>query len=693
MYSEINKYLQENRKRKIIICGNRDKLEGDFAELQDIYDINYMDLELGSVEAEGYLSLEQAARMWIDYIMLVDQMVFKQEAFRQLLAFCNKHHVPLIDVKGRRIDLICNNAVEYVYPTKEEILGEIETHMYISFDIFDTLLVRKTLSPEDIWEIVEQKAQKKGYDISDFALKRAAAQEELGLTNPNIDDIYNNFCIKFQIPQKQADILKDLEVQTEHEMLVVRQDMVELFQKCLELKKKVFLVSDMYLPERIVKEILEEKGITGYDGIYISCDQKQLKLQGLLETYRTQQDGCQFLHIGDHTIYDGVCAALAGMDYCLVPSPLAMAEKTSLSNAAVKASSFSERLLLGLIISKVLNSPFKYGWKESRISIDTDYEYGYAFCAALIIKFVLWMAAILDAGHYEKVLFAARDGYILKQMYEIICDSDPANHLPGGIYFYTSRKAAVMTNINNEAYINMIIDISGDMPPENIMRERFGLRPDEIKEYDINVYGDSIHKYVWEHVDLIFKRADEAKRNYFRYMGNEGLEIGRKYAFIDFVSSGTTQKSLMRIAPFDLEGIYTGWNGSENKDEIPVNAIFDGAESCFMRYYKMVETFMTSQEPSLTCFDDIGKPVFSNQDRNAEELEYVNDMQAACIDLLQELLAVQKWREIDIREEFVDHVFAAKECAEIAAPDSVLNKLTLMDDWKQEKSLVEELYK
>ena len=143
-------------------------------------------------------------------------------------------------------------------------------------------------------------------------------------------------------------------------------------------------------------------------------------------------------------------------------------------------------------------------------------------------------------------------------------------------------------------------------------------------------------------------------------MGKAGLEIGRKYAFIDFVSSGTTQKSLMRIAPFALEGIYMGWNGSENKESINVTAMFDGGDSYFMRHYKMVETFMSSKEPSLTCFDDMGEPVFSKQDRSAEELTYVDSMQAACIDLLQELLAIQNCKEIDIREEFVDLIFAAE---------------------------------
>lgn len=692
MYNEIREYLCTHAKRSIVIYGKIDELRAHLADLADCYDIYYMDLEVKDTEKSGYLSLEQAAQMHIDYILLVKQMVFRQDLFQQLLSFCTQYKMPLIDIKGRRIDLICGNIEKYTYPAKESLLDEIQSHTCISFDIFDTLLMRKTLFPEDIWELTEHEAYKHGGDITDFPSKRRAAQEELGLSNPNIDDIYENFSRKYNIPKEKADIYKALEIQMEENQLVVRQDMLELYHKCIELGKRIFLISDMYLPGRIIESILRKNGIEGYEGIYISCEQKQLKIQGLLESYKVQQGENQFLHIGDHPIHDGVCAALAGIDYCLILNPITMAKRTALCSAILNADSFSERYVLGLIISKIMNSPFKKCWEEGRILATTEYEYGYAFCAALIVRFVLWLAANLKGSCYEKVLFAARDGYVLQQMYEIICNFNDEK-LPQPLYFYTSRKAAVMTSINNEAYINMIIQISEGMSPENIMKERFGLRPSEIKSYDVNVYEDSIHKYVWDHVDFILKRSDEARRNYFRYMGNEKLEIGKTYAFIDFVSSGTTQKSLMKIVPFDLKGFYMGWNGSEDKEVAHVNAMLDGESSYFMKHYKMVETFMTSQEPSLTCFDETGNPVFSKQDRTARELEYVKDMQAACIDLLQELLAVQNWQEIDIGEEFADHIFAAKECAEIAMQDSVLNGLTLMDDWKQEKNLVEELNK
>lgn len=62
------------------------------------------------------------------------------------------------------------------------------------------------------------------------------------------------------------------ELAVEREVLIPRKDMVEIFRACVAQGKKVFLVSDMYLTAQMLAPILEENGIAGYQGIYISCD-------------------------------------------------------------------------------------------------------------------------------------------------------------------------------------------------------------------------------------------------------------------------------------------------------------------------------------------------------------------------------------------------------------------------------------
>ena len=158
------------------------------------------------------------------------------------------------------------------------------------------------------------------------------------------------------------------------------------------------------------------------------------------------------------------------------------------------------------------------------LALQEEYDYGYGICAPLISKFAVWLYETIKKEAVDKILFAARDGYLMQTLYCMTREAYNDMSVPEGIYFYTSRKAAVMTGINNEAFINMIIDISNGMPPKKMMRERFGLESRDILSYQEEVYGNSIHKYVWAHAEAIFKRADLAKRNYFKYMGNIGLE-------------------------------------------------------------------------------------------------------------------------------------------------------------------------
>ena len=58
--------------------------------------------------------------------------------------------------------------------------------------------------------------------------------------------------------------------------------MVNIFDKAKLLGKHVILASDMYLPKKTIEEILEQCGISGYEKIYLSCEQKSDKKSGEL---------------------------------------------------------------------------------------------------------------------------------------------------------------------------------------------------------------------------------------------------------------------------------------------------------------------------------------------------------------------------------------------------------------------------
>lgn len=653
----------------------------------------FMDLDLGQngAEKEQLYSLEQAEQCGIDAFVIMRQMIANRGTFHKLMEYCEKHGADIYDENGRNLRKICGKALKMLPSDKALMLELVQQHECISFDIFDTLLTRKVLLPEDVFDITARRLGYAGIVIKNFKERRRRAQEKLGLTNPDIYEIYAEFRKMYKISEDVAKMCWQIELEVESEVLIPRAEMIEIYQKCLEMGKKVCLVSDMYIPADVLEPILEKNGIKGYDALYVSCDKKKLKLQGLLETYRKECSGESYLHVGDHYIHDGICAELAGIDYCLVESSIKMAQRTAFGQCIENAVTLEEHVILGMVIAKIMNSPFSQRATDNKINIESDYDYSYGFCAALISQFALWIYYQVKEEKYDDILFASRDGYLLQKMYKILLHMQPDGSMPTGKYFYTSRKASVMTGINNEAFINMIIDISPGMPPKKMMRERFGLSAAEILEYDEEKYGDSIHKYVWAHVNPIFKRAEEAKQNYYKYMGNIDLQIGKKYAFMDFVSSGTSQKSLKRIVPFELEGLYAGWNGSESMEELGGKALFTDRDTFFMKRFKVMETFLTSEEPSLSCFDEKGNPIFSYQDRTDAEQQYVREMQRACLDFLEELVHLIKPEENSICNELTDGIFAASEQANMNNQESILNHLRLMDDWRKKRNKIEEL--
>ena len=693
MKDSLKKKLSEENKKNVVIygaSGGRCKLsKGETASFR----LYYMDLESKAVYAgdERLDSFETAAKKNVDAFVVMCQMIACQHIFGQMLEYCRKYQASIYDENGRDIRLVCEEALQRSYVTRETLMEQIARHESISFDIFDTLLTRKVMLPEDVFELTARRLKENGIEVKDYKKRRIKAQSLLGLTNPDIDEIYGKYQKQFRVSGEIMAACRRMEVDVEQKVLIPRSEMVEIFKECLAMGKKVFLVSDMYLKKEQLTPVLEKYGIVGYEELYISCDRKQLKLQGLLETYRSEHPAESYLHIGDHLIHDGICAGLAGIDYCLIANSYKLAENLVYKEAIANAATLEEHLMLGLIIAKLFNNPFRGIEKSGRVEITSDYEYGYAFCAPLVGQFALWLYEEIKRGDYEEVLFASRDGYLMQKMYEMLVQRKSDGTMPKGKYFYTSRKAAVMTGINNEAFINMIIDISPGMPPRKMMRERFGLPAARILAYDKEKYGDSTHKYVWEHAQAIFERAEEAKLNYYKYMGKIDLRIGKTYAFMDFVSSGTSQKSLRRIAPFEIRGLYAGWNGTDDKQELGIKALFENEESYFIRHFKMMETFMTSDEPSLSYFDGQGNPVFAKQDRTEKELCYVKEMQRACMAFLEDFIQLVDAETANIHKGFTDQLFAACETAKVTDDESVLNNLRLMDDWRKKSNKIKEL--
>lgn len=685
--------LYHERKKNIVLFGTTEISCDILRSFPEYNIIGIIDTHSNKTRFEGVkiLSYDEAVLFRTEIIVLTKQLISERPLFSQLKKFCRANDIFFADIYGNNLTFITDNAEKKKQDaanlTKSQLLEMASGYDILSFDIFDTLLMRKTLMPEDVFTIIESKAAQRNINIVDFKAARVKAQLESGLYNPDIFEIYDSLQKNVCISDQQKQELLQLEIETEEEVLIPRVEMVSVLKWAKEKGKKIILVSDMYIPESILKNILKKNGIEEYDYIYISCDCKRLKLEGLFGNVVLDGNSHKsILHIGDNYINDGICAGMIGIDYCLICSAYELMARTPWKECLIELKGINDRSILGLCISHIFNNPFMVGESAGEFSFKEEKDFGYAVIGPIIISFLIWMLDKVANNGMEKILFASRDGYIVKKLYDYIVRKKELTDVPPSLYFYTSRKVAVISNMANEATINLLIDISRDVSPKEMIVNVFGI--DEkyaspCSEED----QESPHPYVWKHADKIFEKSEVTKKRYYRYMGNAGLQIGKKYAFLDFVSAGTCQKSLLRYVPFDIYGYYFAWNSEEDKNQYGIDSFYDKDDIYFMENYKIIEIFMTSYEPSVSDFDENGQPIFSEELRSGKELEVVKEMQDVIM---------------DYGKEFFDYLYVAGDQTNHKLPDAMFRSIDclikreysrchIIDDWKKKKLSMNEL--
>ena len=196
---------------------------------------------------------------------------------------------------------------------KKYILKKYNT---ISFDIFDTLIERDVDTPSDIFYIVGSYIL--GVKNADqFRNDRINAEKKARQLKTNgevnLNDIYLNLPKKYD---KCRDELFNTEIETEIRMCHAKKNMNLFYNEMVNNNKKIFLISDMYLSEKIIKSMLDKCNLHGYKKIYISNEYGINKVSGdlFLKVIDTENiDIKKHLHIGDSIRADLIGAYKAGI--------------------------------------------------------------------------------------------------------------------------------------------------------------------------------------------------------------------------------------------------------------------------------------------------------------------------------------------------------------------------------------------
>lgn len=243
--------------------------------------------------------------------------------------------------------------------TRDALIREIENHDIISFDIFDTLVMRKVYVNKDVFRIMAQRLDPV-WGI-DFFTARTAAEATLSReTYPYIEEIYDDVSVRCPCLKGQEAALIADEIALERELIIPRRDVVAIFDLAKQMGKMVNIVSDMYFHEDTIRSILNDVGITGYHKLLVSSEYNSSKPQQLFEKYLAEIPAGRCLHVGDSWVCDILPAGKLGIDTFRLKMSTEIYEY---EENTIPPSDLQQRTRVAEYVAVQYNSPFS---KESR---------------------------------------------------------------------------------------------------------------------------------------------------------------------------------------------------------------------------------------------------------------------------------------------------------------------------------------
>lgn len=290
----------------------------------------------------------------------------------------------------------------------------------VSFDVFDTLITRKTATPKGIFKIMQEvlKSNNKYTNLPEFIkdnfytlrvqseayLRKTKVTKEIqDITFQEIYDVigYNNGLSKAQIAQ-----LKELEIEIENKNICGIEENIEKLKKYMQEGYNVILISDMYLPANEIRRLLTKVDKVFFSiPLFISSEYRKTKGTG--ELYEVvKEKNCLnknlWTHIGDNPYGDIAAADRFGISVQKYDMP---AIKDYEKKILEKNNGAYVQLSIGT--SRIL---------RLRNKTSSQYDLGACYGGPLFYDYVSWVINQSIQRGFNRLYFVARDGYILKNM-------------------------------------------------------------------------------------------------------------------------------------------------------------------------------------------------------------------------------------------------------------------------------------
>lgn len=363
---------------------------------------------------------------------------------------------------------------------------------YISFDVFGTAILRPFGQPEDLFKLLDKEFEKYTNCNISFHKIRINAERWARKMLADLDgeredvslkEIYSLIGTNYHIPEKICELIMKEEMRLEIKFASTRATIKEFYDVALACGRKVIFISDMYLPQECIKEILEKCGYNEYEKLFVSSEYGLLKqtrnlYTKVLDELNITDD--QILHIGDNEISDIRCALETGIDAYFVPGVWDLfmnvnyryptGNRTNafkdacgvLVNQDKIMDNSSLRSMMALAANKMFDNPF------IRYDGTTNFDYnpyfvGYFSVGTHLLSVTKWLLDKAKEKRYGRIIYTSRDGWLYMKAHEIW--RRHCRNLPDAKYIYVSREALLPAMIQKESDLyNLPVEVSQYTP-------------------------------------------------------------------------------------------------------------------------------------------------------------------------------------------------------------------------------------
>ena len=537
----------------------------------------------------------------------------------------------------------------------------------VSFDVFDTMLLRRCTTPAGVFEVACRLA---GCDttrpglVESFtqhrslaeAKARKAAVKETGSGEVTIERIYARFPRHlFGLDELSSEDLAEAEFQAELVLCVANPDILSFYQSARDAGMRTGFVSDTYWNgERLGRLLATAAPSITWDFLYASCDHGSSKSENLFRKVIVGEKlkGRRTLHVGDNPAADVEAPKRLGIE--THHHRQASTYFASLLQREASTFSFvSPSVAHGQRLDGGLRSLRRC--VANRLITEADaFALGATVLGPVMAAFDRFVAEEVEKlstdGRQVAVAFIARDGFLPH------CVWTTHNRQPVG-YAEINRRAAALAavddaagftpllsgveQIDHAAIVEMIGADSRDL------RSFFARQPGGITEGE--VLCDKLAALLGK--DTVRNLARSMRAGLLEHMRQTipGFDTATDLVLVDLGYRGSVQKGLRRAMKaagiqMRLHGLYLltkdesleADNGDTSRGFIDDLTILPQTKLTMLSNIAVLEQLCSAPDGSVRSYQN-GKPVREPDVRDAEQIELSRQVQAGALHFTEQL--------------------------------------------------------